>query len=64
MLITFRGRFVKALTAALLWIVLALVLVVGYTYRYELRDVADRVMAELMPATSSAADELLRLPAW
>ena len=48
-LITFRGRFVKVLTAALLWIVLALVLVVGYTYRYELRDVADRVMAELMP---------------
>ena len=48
-LIMFRGRFVKALTAALLWIVLALVLVVGYTYRYELRDVADRVMAELVP---------------
>ncbi len=48
-LIMFRGRFVKALTAALLWSVLALVLVVGYTYRYELRDVADRVMAELVP---------------
>ena len=27
----------------------ALVLVVGYSYRFELRDVADRVMAELMP---------------
>ena len=47
--IMFRGRFVKALAAALLWIVLALVLVVGYSYRYELHDVADRVMAELVP---------------
>ncbi len=48
-LIMFRGRFVQALAAALLWVVLALVLVVGYSYRYELRDVADRVMAELVP---------------
>ena len=45
----FRGRFVQALAAALLWIVLAVVLVVGYSYRYELHDVADRVMAELVP---------------
>ncbi len=47
--IMFRGRFVQALAAALLWIVLAVVLVVGYSYRYELHDVADRVMAELVP---------------
>jgi aspartyl protease family protein len=47
--IMFRGRFVKALAAALLWIVLGLALVIGYSYRYELHDVADRVMAELVP---------------
>jgi aspartyl protease family protein len=40
---------VQALGAALLWILLALALVVGYSYRYELRGVADRVMAELVP---------------
>jgi aspartyl protease family protein len=45
----FRERFTQALTAALLWIVLALVLVVGYAYRLELRDVFERVRAELMP---------------
>jgi aspartyl protease family protein len=45
----FRERFTHALTAALLWVVLALALVVGYSYRFELREVADRVMAELMP---------------
>jgi aspartyl protease family protein len=48
-LIMFRERLAQALTAALLWVVLALILVVGYSYRFELRDVADRVMAELVP---------------
>jgi aspartyl protease family protein len=48
-LIMFRGHFVKALAAAALWIALGLILVVGYSYRYELRDVADRVMSELVP---------------
>jgi aspartyl protease family protein len=45
----FRERFVQAVTAALLWVVVGLVLVVGYTYRYELHGVADRVAAELIP---------------
>jgi aspartyl protease family protein len=48
-LIRFRERFAQALTAAVFWVVLALILVIGYSYRFELRDVADRVMAELMP---------------
>jgi aspartyl protease family protein len=47
--IVFRRRFAQALTAALLWIVVALVLLVGYSYRLEMRGVADRVMAELVP---------------
>jgi len=46
-LIMFRERFAQAVTAALLWVALALILVIGYSYRFELRDVADRVMAEL-----------------
>lgn len=45
----FRDRVTKAIQAAALWLVIALVLVVGYTYRYQLRDVADQVMAELVP---------------
>ncbi|MEZ5786569.1 MAG: TIGR02281 family clan AA aspartic protease [Xanthobacteraceae bacterium] len=45
----FRDRFVQALQWALLWVVIGLALVVGYTYRFELRDTASRVMAELMP---------------
>jgi aspartyl protease family protein len=45
----FRGRFTRAVTAALLWIAIGLVLLVGYTYRFELREVGDRVLAEIMP---------------
>jgi aspartyl protease family protein len=48
-LIIFRERFAQALTAALLWVVLALILVIGYSYRFELRNIADRVIAELIP---------------
>jgi aspartyl protease family protein len=47
--VMFRGRFRQAVTAALLWVTIALVLLVAYSYRYELRGVADRVMAELVP---------------
>jgi aspartyl protease family protein len=45
----FRQRFAQALTAALLWVVIGLILVIGYSYRFELSDVADRVLAELIP---------------
>jgi aspartyl protease family protein len=45
----FRERFSQALEALLFWAVIGLLLVVGYSYRFELRDVADRVTAELMP---------------
>ena len=48
-LVVFRERLSKALEATLFWAVVGLLLVVGYTYRLELRDVADRVTAEMMP---------------
>jgi aspartyl protease family protein len=47
--VVFRERLGKALEALLLWVVIALLLVVGYSYRFELRDAGDRVLAELMP---------------
>jgi aspartyl protease family protein len=48
-LVMFRERFSKAIEALLFWVVIGLLLVVGYSYRFELRDVADRVIAELVP---------------
>jgi aspartyl protease family protein len=48
-LVMFRERLSKAIEAALFWAVIGLLLVVGYSYRFELREVADRVIAELVP---------------
>jgi aspartyl protease family protein len=48
-LVLFREKLSKALEATLFWAVVGLLLVVGYTYRFELREVADRVIAQLMP---------------
>jgi aspartyl protease family protein len=45
----FRERFAQAVTAALLWIAVGILLVIGYSYRFELHQVADRVLAELVP---------------
>jgi aspartyl protease family protein len=45
----FRERFAQAVISAVLWVVVGLLLVIGYSYRYELSDVADRVLAELVP---------------
>jgi aspartyl protease family protein len=49
----FRQRFSRALESALIWVVVAALLVLGYTYRFELNDVADRVLAELMPGRAA-----------
>ena len=45
----FRERFSQALIAALLWVMVGLVLVVAYSYRFELHAVADRVLVVLVP---------------
>ena len=45
----YRERLSKAIEALLFWAVLALLLVVGYSYRFELRDVGERIVAELVP---------------
>lgn len=45
----FRERFIQAALAALLWVVVGLLLVGGYSYRFELHDIVDHVIAELDP---------------
>jgi aspartyl protease family protein len=44
-----RSNFAQAMKSVLIWLAIALALLVGYTYRFELKDVSDRVLAELMP---------------
>lgn len=45
----FRERIAEAFQAAIFWVVIGLLLALGYTYRHDLRDIGDRVLSELMP---------------
>jgi aspartyl protease family protein len=59
----FRERFVTALQSALIWVTIALLLATGYTYRFELQDVSERVLTELVPghvATRGRTVEIVR----
>lgn len=47
--VMFRNQLSKALEAALFWILLMGLLLVGYAYRTDLKVVGDRVMSELLP---------------
>ncbi len=49
----FRQRFSHALESALIWVVVAMLLMLGYTYRFELNDVAEQVLAQLMPGRAA-----------
>ena len=49
LLVLFKEKLSRVFEAALFWTVIVLLLVVAYSYRFELGDVADRVVAELMP---------------
>jgi aspartyl protease family protein len=48
-LVMFRERISKALEALLFWVLIGFVLVFAYSYRGELRDAGERVMAEIVP---------------
>jgi aspartyl protease family protein len=50
----FRQRSSHALQSAAVWALIALALLLGYAYRFELRDVADRVLAQLIPGRAAS----------
>jgi len=45
----FRGRFSHLLRSLAIWGVIVLALLLAYTYRSELRDVGERVLAQFVP---------------
>jgi aspartyl protease family protein len=57
----FRERFSEALRSILIWIAVVLALAVGYTYRFELRDVADRVMSEFLPGHAATRGRIVEV---
>lgn len=48
-IVLFRGRLSSALKAIGIWALVAVALIIGYTYRTDLGTVYGRVMAQLMP---------------
>jgi aspartyl protease family protein len=57
----FRERLSHALEAALVWVLIALLLVVGYAYRFELQDIADRVLSELVPGRAATRGRVVEI---
>src|SRR5207302_2240520 len=47
--VLFRHRLSEALQAALFWMVLGLLLAVAYSFRGDLRQIGERVLADLIP---------------
>jgi aspartyl protease family protein len=63
LLMIFRDRLTRAFEALLFWVVIGLLFAVGYTYRLELREAGERVIAELIPgraATHGRTVEIVR----
>jgi aspartyl protease family protein len=57
----FRERFSQALQAILFWLIVAAVLAVGYTFRAELRDTGNRVLAELLPGRAATRGRVVEI---
>lgn len=57
----FRDRFSQAIEFALIWAVVGLILVLGYTYRHDLRDVSERVLVELAPGRAMSRGRTVEL---
>jgi aspartyl protease family protein len=49
----FRYRFRQALEAAVFWVLIALFLAAGYSYRAELREIGERILSELVPGRAA-----------
>lgn len=60
-LVVFRESIAKALQIVLVWVVIGLALAVGYTYRFELRGVYDRVMAEMVPGRAATHGRIVEI---
>lgn len=60
-LVVFRESIGKAIQIVLIWIVIGLSLALGYTYRFELRGVYDRLMAEMVPGRAATRGRIVEI---
>jgi aspartyl protease family protein len=49
LLVMFRENFSNAIKALVFWPAVAVLIVSGYTYRFELKTIVDRIAAEIVP---------------
>lgn len=60
-LLLFRENFTRAAIALLAWIGIGLVLALGYTYRFELRDAGDRMLSEFLPGRAYSKGRVVEI---
>jgi aspartyl protease family protein len=60
-LVLFRKHITRALEAALFWVVIGLLLAVGYAYRADLREAGDRVLAQLIPGRAATHGHVVEI---
>ncbi len=60
-IVMFRNRLYKALTAVLIWTAIGGALLVGYTYRSDLRAIGDRVIAEVVPGWAAQKGNVVEI---
>ena len=60
-LVLFRKHLTKALEAVLFWVMIGLLLAVGYAYRAELQEAGDRVLAELIPGRAATHGHVVEI---
>jgi aspartyl protease family protein len=61
LLTAFRWKVSEAFEAAMLWLVIVAFILVGYTYRIEVREVGERVLAQLVPGYAASRGRLVEL---
>jgi aspartyl protease family protein len=60
-LVMFREDFSRAIRSALLWVLIALALAGGYTYRFELKDISNRILAEIVPGRAFTKGRIVEI---
>jgi len=56
-----RKSFSRALETTMLWVAIALLLVVGYGFQSELREVSDRLLAEYLPGRAMSRNRVVEV---
>jgi len=56
-----RERFSRAIETAMVWVAVALLLAVGYGFRSELREVADRGIAAFLPGHAASRHRVVEI---